>query len=258
MRWLRVLSLLVCAASCSWVFAQSQGGDYQMGVSDEISIDITNLGQPEYTFTVRLPKNGLVSVPLLGEMQIGGYTIQRAESLLESKLRDGFLKQPEVTIRVTEHRPFYVDGGVEEPGAYPFQHGLTVEKAIMLAGGFSETADIKDITISSEIDPDQEQTATLSTSVTPGDIITIGGSYAQSAENIYLYGAVASPGSIGFRAGLTVEKAIILAGGFTERASKKKITIRRETEEGMNEIKRAKLSVQLEPGDIITIGESFF
>jgi polysaccharide export outer membrane protein len=147
---------------------------------------------------------------------------------------------------------------VEEPGAYPFQHGLTVEKAIMLAGGFSETADIKDITISSEIDPDQEQTATLSTSVTPGDIITIGGSYAQSAENIYLYGAVASPGSIGFRAGLTVEKAIILAGGFTERASKKKITIRRETEEGMNEIKRAKLSVQLEPGDIITIGESFF
>ena len=67
-----------------------------------------------------------------------------------------------------------------------------------------------------------------------------------------------SPGSIGYRAGLTVEKAIILAGGFSERASKKKITIRRETDEGMEEMKRAKLSAQLEPGDIITIGESFF
>ncbi|MFC1681343.1 SLBB domain-containing protein [Pseudomonadota bacterium] len=229
-----------------------------MGVSDQVSVDITNLGQREYTFTVRVPQNGVISVPLLGEAQIAGYTVQQAESMLESKLRDGYLKQPEVTIRVTEHRPFYVDGGVTRPGAFPFLQGLTVEKAIVLAGGFSKTADISSITISSEDDPEKEEAATLSTKIKPGDIVTIGSSIAQSAENIYLYGAVRRPGSIGYRAGLTVEKAIILAGGFTERASKKKITIRRETEDVIEEMKRSKLSAQLQPGDIITIGESFF
>lgn len=254
----RTFVFLICLVFWTQASSQSEVAGYQLGISDEVSIDITNLGQPEYTFNVRLPQNGVISVPLIGEVRIADYTIQRAEYLLEAKLRDGYLKQPEVTIRVTEFRPFYVDGSVEEPGAYPFQHGLTVEKAIVLAGGFSDVADTSSITISPESDPDNEQSATLSTKVSPGDIITIGGSYSQDADSIYLYGAVRSPGSIGYRTGLTVEKAIILAGGFTERASKKKITIRRETEDGMEELKRSKLSAQLQPGDIITIGESFF
>ena len=240
-----------------WAFSQPEGA-YSIGVSDEVAVEITNLGQPEYSFTVRVPQSGRISIPLLGEIRIGGYTIQQTEGMLEAMFRDGYLRQPEVTIRVTEHRPFYVDGDVEEPGAYPYQHGLTVEKAIVLAGGFSDAADTSSISISPENDPDKEQEALLSTRVSPGDIITVGGSHAQSAESIYLYGAVRNPGSIGYRSGLTVEKAIILAGGFTERASKKKITIRRETEDGIKQMKRSKLTMLLEPGDIITVGESFF
>ncbi len=259
MRLRQAFVLIICTVLwTSTSNAQSDTVDYQIGVSDALSIDITNLGQREYSFGIRVPKSGRISVPLLGEIEVHGYTIQRAETLLESRLRDGYLKQPEVTITVTEYRPFYVDGGVNSPGAYPFQQGLTVGKAIVRAGGFSDVADESHITISSESNSDGEKQVALGALVSPGDVISIGESVDQFAENIYLYGAVGRPGSIGFRAGLTVEKAIILAGGFSERASKKKITIRRETEDGVKELKRAKLSAELQPGDIITIGESFF
>ncbi|MDA9983070.1 polysaccharide biosynthesis/export family protein, partial [Gammaproteobacteria bacterium] len=108
-------------------------------MSDELSVEVRNLGQPEFSFDVKVPRNGRISIPLLGEIMVRGHTIQQTEILLESRLRDGYLKQPEVTIRVTEYRPFFIDGAVESPGAYPFQHGLTVEKAIVLAGGLSES-----------------------------------------------------------------------------------------------------------------------
>jgi len=237
--------------------AGSEALDYSIGVSDELSVDIRNLGQSEYSFDVRVPRNGRISIPLLGEILIRGHTIQQTEILLESRLRDGYLKQPEVTIRVTEFRPFFIDGAVESPGAYPYQHGLTVEKAIVLAGGLSEFADEANITVSSENNPNEEKTIDVTALVAPGDIITIDESYS-TAENIYLYGAVNSPGAVGYKAGLTVEKAIVLAGGFSPRASKRKIKIKRGTGDEIEEIKRVKLSAGLQPGDIITIGESLF
>lgn len=243
-----------------WAWASAAGSDasdYSIGVSDALSIEVRNLGQTEYSFAVRVPRNGRISIPLLGEIMVRGHTIQQTEILLESRLRDGYLKQPEVTIRVAEYRPFFVDGAVESPGAYPFQHGLTVEKAIVLAGGLSEFADETKITVSSENNPNEEKSIDITALVSPGDVITIDESYS-SAENIYLYGAVNSPGAVSFIAGLTVEKAIVLAGGFSPRASKKKIKIRRGSGDQIEEIKKARLSVALQPGDIITIGESFF
>ena len=259
MRPFRTILLLICFLPLAGESEILPGAsDYTFGVSDELSIVVRNLGQTEYSFNVRIPRNGLISVPLLGEVLVRGQSIQQAETLLESKLRNGYLKQPEVTIRVTEYRPFYIDGAVNSPGAYSFQHGLTIEKAIVLAGGLSDAADEANIIVSPENDSDQERTANLAVMVAPGDVITIGESYDQAADSIYLYGAVAKAGAIGYRTGLTVEKAIILAGGFSSRASKKKITIRRSTETGVEEIKRARLSAALQPGDIITIGESLF
>ena len=259
---MRLRGLFVCLVLfVVWTGASAAGSevsDYAIGVSDELSVEVRNLGQSEYSFGVKVPRNGLVSVPLLGEIMFRGNTIQQTETLLESRLRAGYLNQPEVTIRVTEFRPFFVDGAVEAPGAYPFQHGLTVEKAIMLAGGGTEYADETSITITSESTPDEDKLASLVDLVAPGDVITISESYDQATDNIYLYGAVAGPGSIKYKAGLTVEKAIILAGGFSARASKKKITIKRSTESGIEVLKRSKLSAALQPGDIITVGESFF
>lgn len=71
----------------------------------------------------------------------------------------------------------------------------------------------------------------------------------------YINGEVSKPGSYPYRTGLTVEMAVTIAGGFTERASKQKIFIIRENK---TERKSAVLNSTVSPGDIITVEESFF
>ena len=80
-----------------------------------------------------------------------------------------------------EYRPFYVTGEVKKPGSYSFHPGLTVERAISIAGGLTERASknriyvvrdqVNDYAIESEID-DKEK-AKLADVVRPGDVITI-------------------------------------------------------------------------------------
>lgn len=72
----------------------------------------------------------------------------------------------------------------------------------------------------------------------------------------YINGEVHKPGGYSYRDGLTVQSAVALAGGFTERASKSKINIAHE--ENKNETFRVELTSPVRPGDIITVEESFF
>ena len=80
----------------------------------------------------------------------------------------------------------------------------------------------------------------------------------------YVIGEVKQPGGYPFHPGLTVDKAISLSGGFTERASKSKIYVVHD--QGANAPKRSdddkKIPVKLfdviQPGDVITIEQSFF
>ena len=73
----------------------------------------------------------------------------------------------------------------------------------------------------------------------------------------YLHGEVLKPGGIPYQPGLTLEKAVALGGGFTERASKKKITVIRAGD--TNAIaKPIKLSDPVYAGDVVTVHQSFF
>lgn len=80
----------------------------------------------------------------------------------------------------------------------------------------------------------------------------------RSYRSIFINGQVKSPGSFPYEPGLTVRKAISKAGGFTERASQRRIFIidGSKGEEGNG--RKTKLDDQVEPGDIITVEESFF
>lgn len=72
----------------------------------------------------------------------------------------------------------------------------------------------------------------------------------------YINGEVDKPGSYSFRTGMTVEIAVTIAGGFTERASRKGIYL--SSENNKNDRRQVTLDDMVKPGDIITIEESFF
>ncbi|MBU3004348.1 polysaccharide biosynthesis/export family protein [Paraglaciecola arctica] len=72
----------------------------------------------------------------------------------------------------------------------------------------------------------------------------------------YINGEIKKPGSYSYRTNMTVQMAITIAGGFTERASKKEIYLLPEGNESQR--RKVTLGDEVQPGDVITIDESFF
>ena len=89
-------------------------------------------------------------------------------------LANGYLVSPSVNISIEEYRPFFIYGEVRSPGGYSYQPGLTMEKAIAIAGGLTDRASRRKIFIAREAEGKKSTfKASLSTSVRPDDIVTV-------------------------------------------------------------------------------------
>jgi len=153
---------------------QAQNLSYSLGAGDLIYISVYE--EEDLSFEVLIGESGNVTFPFLGEIRVTGNTTNGVESIISRGLIDGeFLIRPEVTVNIVEYRPFYIDGEVEEPGSYPFEPGLTLRKAITIAGGFTERASRSKISIISAARESGEpvEAESLEISVNPGDIITV-------------------------------------------------------------------------------------
>jgi polysaccharide export outer membrane protein len=155
------------------LFAASELSTYKLGSGDMISIRV--LGEEDLKREkVRLSDAGTISFPVLGEIRVKGMTVGALEEYITKGLKGRYLINPQVTVSIDEYRNFYVNGMVEKPGGYPYSPGMTVRKAISVAGGFKERASRDKIDIIREDDPQQTaRRVDMSTAVGPGDILTI-------------------------------------------------------------------------------------
>jgi polysaccharide export outer membrane protein len=167
---------LTLSISLSIHAATDEIDDYQISADDQISIIVfneTDLGVNK----VRVSGNGTISMPLLGQVAIEGHTVTEVEQKITTLLLDGYLKKPNVTVTITEYRPFYINGEVKKPGSYPYKKNLTIEKAVALAGGFTERASRSTISLVSEKDKKLVKSVVLNDKINPGDVITISESF---------------------------------------------------------------------------------
>ena len=83
-----------------------------------------------------------IRFPWIGEVDVKQKTHTQIASYIEERLKDGWLKQPQVRVRVTDrkNREVSVLGQVNEAGSYPYKPGLTLMQAISLAGGMNALA----------------------------------------------------------------------------------------------------------------------
>jgi len=178
----KLLLVLPLACFCAQpVFSQGQARNalaqyqqYQLGAGDLIAISV--YGETDLSFEVKIGDSGRITYPFLGEIQVTGNTTQELEGLITHGLIDGeFLIRPEVTVNIVEYRPFYVNGEVQDPGSYPFEPGLTLRKAITIAGGFTERASRSRISIISGSSDSGESVIaeSLDIFVKPDDIISV-------------------------------------------------------------------------------------
>jgi protein involved in polysaccharide export with SLBB domain len=146
--------------------------DYQLGSGDRIQIQVFD--EADLSMEVRLSDAGTISYPFLGEVRVSGNTVSQLEAQIVGGLKGDYLVDPKVNVSVVEYRSFYINGEVEDPGGYPYQPGLTLRKAIALAGGFTERASKSKINVLSEgaVDGRQRQIG-MDVTLKPGDIVTV-------------------------------------------------------------------------------------
>ena len=147
--------------------------DYALNAGDSIRIHV--YGEPDLTFEkLLIGQSGRISFPFLGELKVAGNTVNQLQRQLVSSLKPDYLIDPRVSVDVVKYRQFFVNGEVKKPGGVDFQPGLTLRKAISLAGGFTERANRKKVLVIADKDPSrQEQEVALSYQVQPGDIFTV-------------------------------------------------------------------------------------
>lgn len=152
--------------------APFQPGDYVLGSGDKLRVIV--YGEEALSGEFVVSGNGMLSMPLVGELQAAGRTVRDFQNAYEEKLRDGYLRDPRVSAEVLNFRPFYILGEVNKPGEYPYTSGLTVLNAIATAGGFTYRAQMKKVFIRRAGEGEEKAYALSSgLSVAPGDTIRI-------------------------------------------------------------------------------------
>jgi polysaccharide export outer membrane protein len=145
---------------------------YRLGSGDIVKISV--FGEDDLSLETRLPQTGVISYPFLGDIKAVDLTVSALEKNIFDGLKGDYLISPSVSVTVIQYRPFFIDGEVKKPGGYPYQPGLSVDKASALAGGYTERASKTKITIVRDISGLQSTLfAQPSDIVLPGDIITI-------------------------------------------------------------------------------------
>jgi len=149
-----------------------EASEYKLGASDQLRVIV--FGEENLSGEFVIDNAGYVSMPLIGEVKASNKSIRDFQRSVETKLLDGYLKDPRVSAEVLNFRPYYILGEVTTSGEYPYSGNLTVLNAVATAGGFTYRANKKVIYIKRAGEQTEvEYTLTVSTPVQPGDTIRI-------------------------------------------------------------------------------------
>lgn len=145
---------------------------YRLGIGDRVRISV--FGEPDLSLDADIDATGHLSYPLLGSVPATRKTAAELASTIAKGLAGGYLVNPDVRVTVVQYRPFYVNGQVNRPGAYPYATGLTVEKALTLAGGMTRIGSERGVYLLHEDQSaSQRRRVRLDEPVLPGDTLVV-------------------------------------------------------------------------------------
>ena len=154
----------------------SVGYEYKLGSGDKIRLII--FGEPDLSGEFTISGDGVVALPLIREVKATGLTASQLQMKVENAFKEGYLKDPRVSIEVLSFRPFYILGEVNKPGEYPYSNGITVVNAVALASGYTYRANQKKVFLRhAGATSEEEVPLTSTTMVAPGDTIRIAERY---------------------------------------------------------------------------------
>jgi polysaccharide biosynthesis/export protein len=269
--WRSLTAVMVFVTSIApWLPAVAAvGPDYRIGTDDVLAISVWDQKDLDQVVSVR--PDGKISLPLVGEVEAGGLTVAELASRLTTQYgRTVRGAQVTVSVREIRSRPVFFLGGVVRPGPMQLTQELTVLQALSSVGGPLPTADLESafvlrgqkripVNLQNMLQKgDLAQNLTLQ----PGDTVVV-----PTADAVYVQGEVKTPGPVKYAKGLTVVTAIAAAGGFTQLASSRRVTVVRG-EGAQKEVLRVNVNdimsdpeskdLPLKPNDVITVPQRLF
>jgi polysaccharide biosynthesis/export protein len=127
--------------------ANSTAGDLRVGPLDLLEIRV--FGVTELSGDYQVDPEGNVKFPLIGVVAAKDLTSFELSKVVEKRLAESYLQNPQVTIRVKETfgQMVTIEGAVTKPGQYPVRNQMTLLRAIALSGGTTETANVRKVVI---------------------------------------------------------------------------------------------------------------
>jgi polysaccharide export outer membrane protein len=246
------------------------GPNYVLGPEDVLKIDVFNV--PELSkMTVRVSNDGMISLPLLGQVKAAGLTTEQLRKELEEKWGDSYLQDPQIDVYVSDFKakPVSVIGAVDKPGLYPLTGKRTLIEMLSMAGGLGkrgtspagrmvlvtrrggfgdlQPVDGMHMRGSDQLEIDLQRLLYtrdegLNIDMKSLDIISV-----TRAEVVYAVGAVNRPGGfvLDDRPNITVLQLLAMAEGVTGSAAKRKARIYRTSKDG------SRVEVPLDLGKIL-------
>jgi polysaccharide biosynthesis/export protein len=139
--------------------------DYRLEPGDKVTVTV--FGQPQMSGDVTVDGGGQLIMPLIDAVPVANLTVLQAQEAIRSRLANGILQQPSVSVRIAELRPIYVMGDVRTPGAYQFRFGSMVQTAVAQAGGFGPAETVQGTAVSDFLAAEERRDAIRSE--TPGN-----------------------------------------------------------------------------------------
>jgi polysaccharide export outer membrane protein len=145
---------------------------YNVSSGDVLHLEV--YGEPELTMDVTVDALGFIEYPFVGKVKVADYTVEAVKTEIVKILKDGYFVNPQLTVAVKSFKPFFIQGEVKSPGSYAFEVGLTVRKAIALAGGLTERASKKKIYLTRTNDNEKKEVkVAMDAKIQSGDVILI-------------------------------------------------------------------------------------
>lgn len=232
--------------------------DYRVGAGDRIELHV--YGEPDLSRALTIDDSCHITVGLIGRVEVCRHTTTEIEELVASRLAEGFLVHPQVTVEVEEYRSQWieVDGEVANRGRQWLEGPTTLSEVITAAGG-PRAENVVDVTVYGANGEQHRYDLTELLREEPvymrdGDRIIL-----HPGRLVYVEGEVKKAGPITYKDGLTVTQALAMAGGPGDYANLRRVSVIRASGEkvrvNITKVNQGQMAdVTLGPDDRLIIG----
>jgi polysaccharide export outer membrane protein len=251
---------------------QDPSARYLLGANDQLKITVFD--EAELSNVYRVDSDGFITFPMINKVAASGMTAAELQERIKTMLSAGYIKNPQVRVEVEGYKSqsVIVSGEVRSPGKVPMTGTMTLVEALASAGSPTSSAS-NEISVSRQkrntdgtpvngnaVDIIRVNLKDLQLGTAGRDIVLQDGDLINvpKAQTFIVTGQVRNSGSLVWDPGMTVQQAIALAGGLTDRGSDRRIQIERILPNGKTNKISVSLNDKVQPNDIITVNQKIF